>query len=302
MVLKEWLRYDPNNPVAHHMVSALSGEDTPVRASDDYVRSVFDKFATTYDDDLRQLGYQGPQLIAEAVLEELGAREHELVVLDAGCGTGLCGPSLRPISRQLVGVDLSTEMIEHARELKLYDEVVASELTDYLIHHTNSFDLIVAADTFNYFGALEPLLTAAASALRPKGLLIFTLEQAGASAPVADYCLHPHGRYSHTEEYVRRCAMGCNLTTHSMESVTLRTERGQPVIGLLVRAEPSDRCSDRLLSTPDRSQSFRVCDISDQLVPQLGEVAPIKQRLGARSEATTAGRVDMEERSFAVAR
>lgn len=235
--LEEWLNHDPDNPVARHMVSAFSGKDTPVRASDDYVKRVFDKFATTYDEELRQLGYQGPQLIANAVSAQFGGQVHQLVVLDAGCGTGLCGTVLRPFSRQLIGVDLSAEMVARARELNVYDDVVVAELTEYLKEQRHRFDLIVAADTFNYFGALEELIAAAADALCEAGFLIFTLEHLEASASVADYCLNPHGRYSHTEDYIKRCASWCHLTTCATESVTLRTERGQPVVGLVVRAQ-----------------------------------------------------------------
>jgi predicted TPR repeat methyltransferase len=235
--LAEWLHHDPDNPVARHMVSAFSGKDTPVRASDDYVKSVFDKFAATYDEELRQLGYQGPQLIANAVSAQFGGPSHQLVALDAGCGTGLCGPVLRPFSRQLIGVDLSAEMVARARERNVYDDVAVGELTEYLKGQPNRFELIVAADTFNYFGDLEELMAAAADALIDTGFLIFTLEHLDAPASVADFSLNPNGRYSHTEEYIRRCASICHLTICATESVTLRTEKGQPVVGLVVRTQ-----------------------------------------------------------------
>jgi predicted TPR repeat methyltransferase len=236
-VLAEWLRHDPDNPVARHMLSAFSGKDTPVRASDDYVKRVFDQFAATYDEELSQLGYRGPQLIANAVSAHFGGRAHQLIVLDAGCGTGLCGPMLQPFSRQLIGVDLSAEMVARARELNVYDDIVVAELTEYLTGHPNRFDLIVAADTFNYFGALEELLAAAADALREAGLLIFTLEHFDASAAVADYCLNPHGRYSHAEDYLKRCASSVHLKICATELAPLRIESGQPVVGLVVRAQ-----------------------------------------------------------------
>ena len=55
--------------------------------------------------------------------------------------------------------------------------------------------MIVSADTLVYFGALDEVIAAAAGALRPGGLLIFTLEHGdGASAP--DYHLETHGRYT----------------------------------------------------------------------------------------------------------
>jgi len=235
-VLKQWLRHDPDNPIAQHMVAAHCGKDTPTRASDGYVRRVFDEFAATFDNDLQELDYQGPRLIAEAVRAELGQGARGLDVLDAGCGTGLCGPSLRPAARRLVGVGLSSEMIQHARDLNLYDELVESELTEYLNSHPQEFDLIVAADTFNYFGVLEPLLMAAACALRAQGLLVFTLEQCEASLSIADYRLNLHGRYSHNEDYVKRCMYEHGLFIDSLESATLRKERNQPVPGIVVRA------------------------------------------------------------------
>ncbi|NIR58985.1 MAG: methyltransferase domain-containing protein, partial [Gammaproteobacteria bacterium] len=49
-------------------------------------------------------------------------------ILDAGCGTGLCGPLLAPHARTLVGVDLSGGMIAKAEELAVYDELEVAEL------------------------------------------------------------------------------------------------------------------------------------------------------------------------------
>ena len=99
-------------------------------------------------------------------------------MLDAGCGTGLCGPLLAPYARRLVGVDLSEGMLALAKEKNVYDALMKSELTDYLRDHAAAFDVIVSADTLVYFGDLEDVLAAAAGALRPNGLFIFTLEHA----------------------------------------------------------------------------------------------------------------------------
>ena len=53
-----------------------------------------------------------------------------LDVLDAGCGTGLCGPLLAPYARRLVGVDLSARHARRRRSEKgVYDELVKGELT-----------------------------------------------------------------------------------------------------------------------------------------------------------------------------
>ena len=56
--------------------------------------------------------------------------------LDAGCGTGLVGPHLRPlVTGTLAGVDLSPKMLDRAAELRtdgggrVYDVTLAADLT-----------------------------------------------------------------------------------------------------------------------------------------------------------------------------
>jgi SAM-dependent methyltransferase len=155
----------------------------PARASDAYVTSTFDAFAESFDAKLGKLQYRAPQLVADALARCAGEHCGHLVALDAGCGTGLCGPLIAPWVAHLTGVDLSAGMIERARGRGVYDELERAELTAYLERHPASFDLIVSADTLVYFGPLEQVLAAAAGALRPGGLLIFTAEEAAGGLP-----------------------------------------------------------------------------------------------------------------------
>ena len=46
-----------------------------------------------------------------------------------GFVTGLCGPLFKNMSETLVGVDLSSEMVEHARARGVYDELYIEEIT-----------------------------------------------------------------------------------------------------------------------------------------------------------------------------
>ena len=52
-----------------------------------------------------------------------------LDVLDAGCGTGLCGVLVAPFARRLVGVDLSDGMLAHAGDKNIYHALIRAELT-----------------------------------------------------------------------------------------------------------------------------------------------------------------------------
>src|SRR5207244_1504398 len=132
------------NPIARHMLAACSGERVPARASDQFVQDTFDAFAEDFDEVLTQLAYQAPRLCAEAVAAELLGRK-AAALLDAGCGTGLCGPLLRPLAERLCGVDLSPAMLSRAHERKVYDALEQAELTGWLHQHPETFDVIVAA-------------------------------------------------------------------------------------------------------------------------------------------------------------
>jgi predicted TPR repeat methyltransferase len=231
-VVEQWIGLEPENPVAAHMLAAFSGADVPTRASDAYLERAFDTMSTNFDEHLRELGYRAPELVADAIAAHLGAPAATLDILDAGCGTGLCGPLLRPYARSLVGVDLSKGMLERARKLRVYDELFQGELTAFLASREEPADLLVLADTFCYFGALEEAFEAAARALAPAGLMVFTVEKNVETDEA--HRLNPHGRYSHTEGYVRAVAEGAGFTLVGLEVETIRHERNEPVAGLVV--------------------------------------------------------------------
>jgi predicted TPR repeat methyltransferase len=232
-VYRKWLAQEADNPVARHMLSALSGEDVPARADDEYLRVLFDRFASSFDDNLSELGYRAPELLA-STLGEYVPTDGRLEILDAGCGTGLCGPLLRSMARRLVGVDLSPGMIDKARPRNVYEELVVGELCAFMRSRPGAFDVIVSADTLVYFGALEEAAAAARQSVRPGGILAFTVERlADGDEP---YRLQPHGRYSHREDYVRQTLLNAGFARVDIKPVVLRRERGEDVHGHLVVA------------------------------------------------------------------
>ncbi|HET7540424.1 MAG TPA: tetratricopeptide repeat protein [Polyangiaceae bacterium] len=232
--LRAWQAVMPDQPDAAHFLAAFSQQDVPDRASDSFVRSAFDAAAAKFDAQLRELDYHAPELLAAAIAPVLGAPNGGLHVLDAGCGTGLCAASLRPYAQRLCGVDLSPAMLEQAQRRGGYDELVEAELTAYMAARPAQFDVIVSADTLCYFGDLSAVLAAARGALRPRGLLAFTVERSPSSA--SPFLLQLHGRYCHAEDYVRRSLADAGFELHTLDIATLRMEAGEPVTGLVVVA------------------------------------------------------------------
>jgi predicted TPR repeat methyltransferase len=237
-ILEEWLEEEPGNPIARHMLAACTSRDVPERASNAFIETTFDGFAASFEAKLARLSYRAPVLVA-AMLEDCGLKpSHRLDVLDAGCGTGLCGALVAPFARRLVGVDLSEGMLAHAKEKNVYHALKKAELSEYLRNNREAFDLIVSADTLVYFGDLKGVIAAFAAALRPNGLLVFTLEHAAGDVDDAGFRLELHGRYSHARPYVEQL-----LTTSGLQSkvvqAELRMEAGAPVQGLVICATKS---------------------------------------------------------------
>ncbi len=122
-----------------------------------------------------------------------------------------------------------------------------AELTAYLADHPEAFDLIVSADTLVYFGALEPVLDAAFRALRPGGLLIFTVEEADERPRRAAIASIRTAATATVEPTSTVLCTAAGFTVLAMESAVLRTEGGSPVAGLVVtgrKGEGSDTPTD----------------------------------------------------------
>lgn len=228
-VYRSWLDDEPDNPIARHLWASCSGLQVPPRASDDYLETHFDNTAGGFDANLLgDLAYCIPERL-ERALAGLTVPPGSLDILDTGCGTGLCGARIAPFARRLVGVDLSGKSLALAEEKGVYAELVKDEAVRYMTGAPARFDLVVAGDTFIYFGDLAPFLHAAADALGDGGLLMASVEE----CPSADaFRLNPSGRYSHRREYVETSLAEACFELRSIERVDIRFELGKPVGGL----------------------------------------------------------------------
>ena len=196
-----------------------------------YVASLFDDYADRFDRHLLEgLAYDGPETIRRA-LAASGAPPRHGRTLDLGCGTGLMGRAIRPVTDHLAGVDLSAAMIAKARESGLYDTLTVGSLEDALAATAGSLDLVLAADVLVYCGALEGIAAAMAAALRPGGLVAATLQEGDAPIRLGDDM-----RFSHGQTYIRDTLAGSGLDVLHLERVSTRREGGRPVPGLVVVA------------------------------------------------------------------
>jgi len=225
----KYLEFQPEDASIRQILTALRDEAPPPRAPDECILQIYREFSSHYDSKmLESLSYQAPERLQELIRAEIGDAAG-LEILDLGCGTGLAGAGLKERAACLVGIDLSPEMIDVARERDIYDQLEIAEITEWLDQTEGQFDLIVACDCLVYFGDLQPVARAAARRLKPGGWFAFTTER-GEKHP---FHLTDSGRYTHHADHVREVAAKAGLVVGRLEEGFLRTERGVEVTGLL---------------------------------------------------------------------
>lgn len=209
-------------------LAALGAGAMPASAPPLFVTNLFDGYAEKFDQHLvNGLNYQTPQAAVNAVSKLLDGSARE--ILDLGCGTGLCGPLLRPLAKTLTGVDLSQNMLNKAAERELYDELICAEAAQYLQTCKTDFDLVIATDVFVYIGDLNAVFAGARRALGAAGFFVFSVE----CGEKQDFVLQESKRYAHSEAYLRRLAGEHDLRIEQIESRFIRKDGAADISGLI---------------------------------------------------------------------
>lgn len=214
---------DPADRLGARLRWALAeGAETVETMPSSFVELLFDQYASDFDTALvGRLNYRGPGLLCDA-LDRTGFHQAGRT-LDLGCGTGLIGEALRPRVRWLEGWDISAGMLAAAREKAVYDRLEKHDITRLELGPSR-FDLIVAADVFNYVGALERIIGWCAGSLAEGGRLAFTVERGG--LPVE---LRESRRFAHSAEYVRGLLADAGFGAVTLDDCVVRQDRGEDV-------------------------------------------------------------------------
>jgi predicted TPR repeat methyltransferase len=213
------LTIKPDYAVPQHMLNALTG-NTSTEPPKEYVKNLFDDYAERFDDSLiKQLGYKLPFLMKELILKLDPKRKAFEKVIDLGCGTGLTGKELRDISGNLTGIDISSNMVNKARELDVYDRLIEGDVVDILSSSKEKYDLFIALDMFVYIGELTKFFKTVRQCCNKNALFIFSIE----SQEEDGYSLLKSARYSHSEGYILKTASE-GFTLVDSQNVKLRKE------------------------------------------------------------------------------
>ncbi|MCC0024905.1 MAG: methyltransferase domain-containing protein [Hyphomicrobiaceae bacterium] len=234
--LKAYLELDPqDHGGAAVRLAALERGAVPAKAPDSYVEVLFDQHADAFEDILvEQLGYDVPNLVRKK-LDALGLGPFERV-LDLGCGTGLAAEALRDRVTDMIGIDISSRMIDICEDKDIYEGLYCGEVEEFLADNDEEqFDLITACDVLPYLGELDPLFEGAADNLVPGGLLVFSSETLGDMGG-RPFRVAPHQRFVHAADYVQACLADAGFEIVAMDDINVRMQDGRPTPGHLVVA------------------------------------------------------------------
>ena len=100
-------------------------------------------------------------------------------LVELGCGSGLAAEQLAHLDVQMVGIDISENMISIAREKNLYDELYCSEIQNFLLEQQHQkIELAFACSVIQFFDEekLNNLFDLMRSILNDDGVFVFTFD------------------------------------------------------------------------------------------------------------------------------
>ena len=237
-IIQIWQKNNPQSANVMHWSNAFLTPHNLSKTDSSYVQNIFDSFAVGFEKVLADLDYQVPQYISGFCKEFLKKKIiKNYQILDAGCGTGLCGKFLKKYSRfgKLIGVDLSEKMLEIAQGKNLYNQLICNDINSFMDGCDSVYDVICAADVLTYFGELDSFFLSAKKCLKKDGKIFFSISEN--KQDDNDYFLHISGRFLHHYSYVEKCISNNGFKMLKSEKKVLRKEGGEPVWGYLLAIE-----------------------------------------------------------------
>ena len=139
------------------------------------VAELYDASAEDYERRIMSYGYS-THAVAAWFFGRYVKPEDGAAVLDAGTGTGLMGDILAPLGyRDLVGNDISSNMLELARKKGAYKDLHQMELGKQLDLPTDAFSAVVATGVFAAGHAPPESFDELIRVTRPGGHMIFSV-------------------------------------------------------------------------------------------------------------------------------
>ena len=128
-----------------------------------------------YNKDMVEWNYTGPKETVDVLKKYI--ENKEILIFDAGCGTGLVGLELKKFGfKYFHGADLSQKLLDTVPE-NLYQKLIKVDLNKTIDVQDNFYDAIMCVGTFT-FGHVKPqALDEFVRITKKDGLICFTINE-----------------------------------------------------------------------------------------------------------------------------
>ena len=182
------------------------------------LQAAFDALAPIYDDANQDEAITFINMF-ESALRPIYAGRDDLRVLDIGCGTGLAAYPIKEYTAngQLIGVDISAELLKVASSKNIYSRLEQSEALYFIEREPEPFDALIASCSLPFFKDLNQAFAIFNRCLKEDGMFFFSVRQNTLNDD--DIVLYPPFSYIFSEKYVRSALLKNGFEIVSVQSM-----------------------------------------------------------------------------------
>jgi len=143
----------------------------------DEVMKYYDEWGikNKYDQDMVDWKYSGPEETVDAFKKY--AKDKNIKIYDAGCGTGLVGVELKKFGYNYFdGADLSQKLLDLVPK-DLYKNLSKVDLNKKIEIQDNTYDAVMCVGTFTFGHVKPPALDEFIRITKNKGIICFTINE-----------------------------------------------------------------------------------------------------------------------------
>ena len=147
--------------------------------------NIYNQWAGAYEKDVKSWGYTLPEQAAKLVFQHTttptptpSENDKNVTILDAGAGDGLTGLALREVGfvdAEIIGSDISQEMLNKADKRKCYNKTLVMDLNRPLQSFpSDSLDIVQCIGTLTYVSPEAGALQEFIRITKPGGLICYS--------------------------------------------------------------------------------------------------------------------------------
>lgn len=194
------------------------------------IRDYYDKIADQFNDKFSiQKGYKVPMHMSNLLCANIEKKDKAFSVLDVGCGTGKCGEEIYQKLKvsNMIGVDISSKMLEKAHELKkdnayIFNKLVNIDYFKFLKETNLKYDIILAGLSLHFNKNLSPILSLLKFTLSQKGYIVFAIEK---SDNVDIKFNSSYENFCYNENYIKESVSSANLHLLSLDEILINNKK-----------------------------------------------------------------------------